>query len=208
MDESCRMNENERALLVTATDLATLWHEGQRRKASDIPYVSHLLQVEGLVLEHGGDCEQAIAGLLHDALEDAPDSEQRAAREVAIRENFGPAVLEIVLDCTDTGSEESLEDKRPWRERKDQYMRQMREASARTHLVAACDKCHNLHAIVFDVRSLGAEVFGRFSSTPEEIVWYYTSVVELVRNSVPRRLALELDQLLDDLRAAVDSIDD
>ena len=105
------MNPEEYAKLVEATEFAFRWHAGQRRKASDIPYISHPLQVEGLILEHGGNVDQAVSGLLHDVLEDAPDSEERARREEIIRDRFGPVVLEMILACTDTLPVESIDDK-------------------------------------------------------------------------------------------------
>ena len=45
-------------------------HRDQIRKSSAIPYVSHLLAVASLVLEDGGDEDEAIAALLHDSVED------------------------------------------------------------------------------------------------------------------------------------------
>ena len=201
------MNSEERARMVEATELCHRWHAEQRRKATEIPYVSHLIQVEGLVLEHGGDSDQAIAALLHDSLEDAPDAEERALREREIRTRFGPRVLDVVLDCTDTGPDEFLQNKKDWKERKDRYLEQLRRAPARTHLVAACDKRHNLHAIVSDVKTSGPGVFDRFTSTPSQCLWYYTSVIEIVRPSLPMRLVDELDHLLEELRAQVASLD-
>ncbi|MFP6638821.1 MAG: HD domain-containing protein [Myxococcota bacterium] len=201
------MNSEERARLVKATELCHRWHAEQQRKTTQIPYVSHLLQVEGLVLEHGGDSDQAIAALLHDSLEDAPDSEERALRETEIRARFGPRVLDIVLDCTDTGRDEFLKKKKAWKERKDRYLEQLRRAPARTHLVAACDKRHNLHAIVYDVKTSGPDVFDRFTATPSQCLWYYTSVIEILRSSLPGRLVDELDDLLEELRAQVAALD-
>jgi len=45
-------------------------HRGQVRKGSETPYVAHPLAVSALVLQYGGDEDQAIAALLHDVLED------------------------------------------------------------------------------------------------------------------------------------------
>lgn len=197
------MDDEARARLVDATEHAYRWHQGQRRNETEIPYASHLLQVQGLVLEHGGDADQAIAALLHDSLEDAGTPAERAAREKQIRERFGARVLEIVLDCTDTQADESLEDKRPWQERKSRYIAHLAEAPERSRLVAACDKRHNLHALVWDVKTHGAGVFERFSSTPEQQVWYFTSVIEIIGGSIPPRLRAELEDLLADLRQLV-----
>ena len=46
---------NAPRLLAEAVRFALHAHGEQTRKGSQIPYVSHLLQVAGLVLEHGGD---------------------------------------------------------------------------------------------------------------------------------------------------------
>ncbi|MEE3327075.1 MAG: HD domain-containing protein [Myxococcota bacterium] len=200
------MKPDEYGKLVEASELAYRWHSGQRRKATDIPYISHPLQVEGLILEHGGNCDQALAGLLHDSLEDAPDSEERARREEIIQERFGRVVLSMILSCTDTLPGESLEDKGDWNQRKDRYIDQLSRASAETHLVAACDKLHNLHAMVSDSRTLGPEIFERFTARPSQTLWYYTTVIDLLRPSLPDRLIRELDELLAALRVEVASI--
>lgn len=112
---------SEEALL-QATRLAWKWHGAQTRRGKSAPYMSHLLQVQGLVLEHGGGIEQAIAALLHDALEDAESPADRKNREEVIESQFGSAVLDIVLVCTDTTPLEAGEQKGPWRERKERYV--------------------------------------------------------------------------------------
>ena len=45
-------------------------HDGQTRKQTAVPYLSHLMAVASLVLEAGGDEDMAIAALLHDVVED------------------------------------------------------------------------------------------------------------------------------------------
>lgn len=45
-------------------------HANQKRKGSDEPYIGHLLSVASLVLQYGGREDEAIAALLHDAVED------------------------------------------------------------------------------------------------------------------------------------------
>lgn len=162
--------------------------------------MSHLFQVAGLVLEHGGSADQAIAGLLHDSLEDAPDAQQRAFREESIAEHFGEDVLAMVRDCTDTGPDESLEQKRPWEERKSDYLARLGDARRESLLVVACDKRHNLQAIVGDVRAEGASVFRRFTGKPHQQVWYFESVFTQVRDSIPVRLRQELETLLETLK--------
>ena len=86
--------------LADAVEYARVAHGDQVRTGSDIPYLYHLLAVSSLVLEYGGSEEQAIAGLLHDAVEDGG-----AHHEAAIRKRFGEAVADIVMDCTDGTAE-------------------------------------------------------------------------------------------------------
>jgi (p)ppGpp synthase/HD superfamily hydrolase len=108
------------AIMLTARfDKAFLYahqlHQGQVRKGTAIPYISHLMTVSALVVEHGGDEDQAIAGLLHDAAEDQGGAERLAE----IRAKFGDSVAEIVADCTDAWTEP----KPPWRPRKEAYLK-------------------------------------------------------------------------------------
>lgn len=71
-----------------AVGYATALHAHQARKGTTIPYASHLLGVAGLVIEAGGDEDQTIAGLLHDAAEDH-GGEPRLA---GLKARFGPRI--------------------------------------------------------------------------------------------------------------------
>ncbi|HXK34176.1 MAG TPA: HD domain-containing protein [Dehalococcoidia bacterium] len=146
-------------------------HREQKRKGTDIPYVSHLLSVAALVLEHGGDEDEAIAALLHDAAED--QGGQEALNQ--IRQRFGPAVADIVAACSDTFETP----KPPWTERKEAYIAHVRAASPSTRLVSAADKLHNARTILADLRTHGPDVWRRFTvGDPEQILWYYESLLD------------------------------
>jgi (p)ppGpp synthase/HD superfamily hydrolase len=189
-----------RDALVAATDLAWTWHGPETRKGRSTSYLSHLLAVQGLVVECGGGPEEAIAALLHDALEDAPTREERGQREAVIRARFGEAVLRIVLDCTDTLPDETGRDKRPWRERKERFLANLVRAGRASRLVVACDKRHNLGDLVWDLHHEGPPTFARFNAGAAEQLWYFESVTRICAEAIPPRLALELDRLLIDLR--------
>ena len=193
----------DQARLTRAAQLAFSWHADQFRKGSEVPYASHLLQVAGLVLEHGGDVDQAVAGFLHDSLEDARSPEERSAREEALRDDFGEEVLRIVLACTDTAEDEFLGNKAPWKQRKSRYLDHLRHADARSALVGACDKRHNLGAFITGVRTHGVGYFGNFRAGAADQLWYFESVVDSLRDRVPRRLAEKLKTLLTDFRRLV-----
>ena len=148
-------------------------HAGQLRKGTAIPYVSHLLAVAGLVLENGGVEDEAIAALLHDAVED----QGGAATREEIRRRFGESVAVIVDGCTDA---ETIP-KPPWRERKERYVAHIADAPASVRLVSASDKLHNARSILSDLRSDGEAVWQRFKGGKEGTLWYYRSLVEAFR---------------------------
>jgi len=179
--------------------IASEIHALQLRKGTSIPYLSHLMSVAALVLEHGGDEDAAISGLLHDAIEDSGDGVQTEAR---IRSEFGARVADTVVGCSDAVAVPG-ERKAPWRERKERYIRHLAgEADSRVLLVSACDKLHNARSIVADLRAVGAAMWGRFSQRdPAQHLWYYQSLADCYAGRVPEGLAAELDRVLADMRA-------
>jgi (p)ppGpp synthase/HD superfamily hydrolase len=160
-------------------------HARQTRKGTEIPYVSHLLAVSGLVLEHGGTEDEAIAALLHDAVEDQGGLDRLAE----IREKFGETVANIVAGCTDDPSGEKPE----WRSRKERYLDHIPMATNSVRLVSCADKTHNARAIVSDLRMMGDAVFSRFNGGKEGTLWYYRALADVFLRLGPTRLAGELD---------------
>lgn len=171
-----------------ALDYAAEAHNGQVRKQTTIPYLSHLLGVCSLVLEYGGDEDQAIAGLLHDVIEDCGEAHRRG-----VPERFGARVGMIVEGCTD-GTPDETGAKSPWRDRKEAYLAHLREAPADVLLVSACDKLHNARAIVADRRVVGDVVFDRFKAGRDGTVWYYRELAGIFseRLSADHPLSIEL----------------
>jgi (p)ppGpp synthase/HD superfamily hydrolase len=158
-----------------ALALAAELHRAQARKGTTIPYVSHLLTVASLVLEHGGTEDEAIAALLHDAVED-----QGGAPTLArIDDLFGADVAAIVAGCTDA----DVTPKPPWRARKEAYVAHLAHASASVCLVSASDKLHNLRSIASDYETHGEALWGRFNGGREGTLWYYRELVEAFRAS-------------------------
>jgi (p)ppGpp synthase/HD superfamily hydrolase len=165
-----------------AVDYARDAHASQTRKGTPIPYIAHLLGVASLVLEYGGDEDQAIAALLHDTIED-----QGGHHESVIRQQFGDRVADIVLACTDGTQEgkaaaQTPEAKRAdWDQRKRRYLAHLSEASDDALLVSGCDKLHNARAIVADMRvpAVGAKVFDRFTGERDGTLWYYREIADV-----------------------------
>ena len=161
-----------------ALQFAATVHDGQLRKGTEVPYLSHLLSVSALVIESGGTEDEAIAALLHDAVEDRGDDyqgdsagEPRNGREALKRDierQFGAAVLAIVCQCTD---DEYLPDGLPsqkgtpeeWLERKAHYVAALHEKTDVAALRVSCaDKLHNARAILADYEVEGDAVWQRF----------------------------------------------
>ena len=155
------MDSESQQRLHRATAFVLHHHADQTRKGSTIPYVSHLLQVSGAVLEYGGSTDQAIAGLCHDTIEDCDVTHSQ------LEEEFGSVVAQIVADCTDTLPGDTPGAKSDWKIRKSRYLAHLADADAASVLVAACDKLHNLSCIVSDVRTVGQDYLNRFSAEPE-----------------------------------------
>jgi (p)ppGpp synthase/HD superfamily hydrolase len=152
---------------------ATRAHGDQTRKKTGIPYIAHILGVTAIAMEYGANETEAIAALLHDAVEDCGG--ERRLRD--IEKKFGKGVAKIVDGCTDTYETP----KPPWRERKEAYLAHLKDSNSTTRLVSASDKLHNTRAILAELRRHGLEVFGRFSGKKDGTLWYYRTLVTAFR---------------------------
>jgi (p)ppGpp synthase/HD superfamily hydrolase len=181
---------------VKAVEYAAKIHGTQTRKGSDIPYLGHLLSVAGLVIEADGTETEAIAALLHDAAEDQGGEETLAQ----IREKFGADVAAIVRECSDTFETP----KPPWRGRKENYIRHLREASDEAILVSLADKLHNARALLRDFRDLGDELWARFNERdPQQHLWYYRSLLDVYTDRADNWMVDELRDVIDALERAI-----
>jgi GTP pyrophosphokinase len=180
---------------------ASRLHAGQARKGTAVPYVAHLLAVAAIVLEYGGNETEAIAALLHDAIED----QGGAATRETIRRLFGEEVVSIVNGCTDA----ETTPKPPWRERKEAYVEHVRHATSAVRLVSAADKLHNARSILADLRACGEQIWSRFKGGRDGTLWYYRSLVEAYRaggQSTP--LVEELDRVVTEIERLASSSQD
>lgn len=155
-------------------------HREQTRKGTTIPYISHLMTVSALVIEHGGTEDQAIGALLHDAAEDQGGE----ATLADIRKRFGDTVAQIVHDCTDAWEEP----KPAWRPRKEAYLAILPKKSPQSLLVSLADKTHNAEAILFDYRALGDVLWPRFTGGADGTRWYYGALARAFAQAMPGRL--------------------
>jgi len=179
-----------------ALSMAVELHDGQTRKGTQVPYVSHLLGVCAIVLDCGGDEDEAIAALLHDAVED-----QGGAPTLArIRLSFGDHVAEIVDGLSDAYGQRD-EPKAPWRERKDAYLAGLPHHSKSALLVSAADKLYNARSILRDFRELGEDVWPRFNGGRDGTLWYYRTLLEALEVDGPATLVREFRRVVEEIEA-------
>lgn len=180
-----------------AMSYASEAHREQVRKSTNIAYISHPFGVAALVLEAGGDEDQAIAGLLHDVAEDCGGE----VRLIEIAKFFGDRVENIVRGCSDSLVVDEV-NKAPWMVRKEVHIEHLKTSDSDTLFVTAADKTHNARAIATDIQSIGDEVWERFNASRSEIIWYYKSILRVLSD------AKVTQALLNPLAAAIGVMDD
>ncbi len=167
---------------------ASRLHAEQNRKGTNIPYIAHLLGVTALVLENGGDEDEAVAALLHDAVED--QGGLKTLQE--IRRRFGDRVADIVDGLTDT----YIHPKPPWRDRKNDYITHLRSASQEVRRVSLADKLHNARAILSTLQTEGEKTWERFHGGKSGTLWYYRTLVLIFQEGGSDFMTRELDRVV------------
>jgi (p)ppGpp synthase/HD superfamily hydrolase len=169
-------------------------HRDQTRKGTAIPYISHLMGTAAIALENGADEDQAIAALLHDAVED----QGGADRLIDVRARFGERVAKIVEHCTDT----DVVPKPAWRERKEAYIASLAHKPVASLEVSLADKTHNAGAIVADLAIHGDALWSRFTGGRDGSLWYYRDLVTAFRNLIGGAGTERFARMVDEMRRA------
>ena len=183
MNKVFKPNWQPTGVIEEAFNIASHGHRDIVRKGTSIPYISHLLAVSALVIEHRGTEVQAAAALLHDVLEDTEID------EFFLRALIDRPVVDIVVACSDT----QIFPKPPWRERKEKYLRHLREMIAEPEvnpaiLVALADKVHNAETtadMVLHKGKTAKEIYDdpNFNAKVDEQKWWYEGLVNEFRKS-------------------------
>ena len=169
--QTAKLTENYEFALIFAKRL----HQKQIRKINHTPYFAHLLSVSALVLEDGGSEEEAIAALLHDAIEDQGGKKTGDL----IRDKFGNKIAAIVEGCTEECSSHKLS----WKERKQKYIDNLRRASPEVCRVALADKLHNTISNIEEYYQHGVGIWQNFGEGKKGLVWFYSSVIKAVKDT-------------------------
>lgn len=171
---------------------ATRLHRHQYRKDDRTPYIAHLLSVSAIVLEQGGTEDEAIAALLHDAIEDQGGSKTREA----IRRQFGDRVTAIVNGCTET----DVTPKLSWQVRKMAYLKGLQQAPPDVRRVSLADKLHNARSLLASLHQEGEAVWQRFKGGKEGVLWFYQSLNEIYQAAGRDYLSGEFNRVLTEIK--------
>jgi (p)ppGpp synthase/HD superfamily hydrolase len=177
---------------IDALIYAAQLHADQLRKGTSVPYIAHLFGVTALVFEGGGDEDEAIAALLHDAVED--QGGLKTLEE--IRHLFGERVAAIVEACSDSFTIP----KPPWQARKEAHIAHLRDASPEVLLVSLADKLHNARSILRDVREHGEQAWKKFKGGKEGTLWYYQACIDVLKENQTNYLLDELEQVVAEIQ--------
>ena len=176
-----------------ALALAARAHRHQTRKGSDVPYLVHPVHVSVILLRHGFPGDVAIAGLLHDVVEDQgiPLSD--------IEAGFGHAVANMVAVLTERKRENGIE--RTWVTRKQEALDQLKEAGPDAVAVKAADLLHNTRTLARQLHRQGPSAWSHYSRGPDDSLWYARSVASIVRDLLgAHALVDELDNAINHLQ--------
>ena len=180
------------------TDPAARAHEGQYRKDEPTPYIAHPVAVAMIVSDFTKDEDVVVAAILHDVLEDVPP-EQYSAQDMTAE--FGERVTELVRGVSEEKT--AGQEQAPWRERKEGYLRTLKEDSEECLLLSAADKIHNLRSMVAAHERLGEKMWDVFNAGPADKLWFYTAIADEVEKKLG---ACEASRTLRDAVEAVRAI--
>ncbi len=168
-------------------------HRKQNRKASGAPYIVHPFAVAFLLAHYVEDEDVICAGLLHDVLEDVP-----SYGEEKMKEEFGENVYRIVKEVTEdrdpTDRFGIFSKKSDWKERKLRYLENLKNDSPEGMMIAAADKIHNIRSLVDGYASRGDAVWKLFRGEKSEILWFYESVLQVLRDHLKHPITDELER--------------
>lgn len=178
--------------IVEAFAFAYELHRTQVRKGSHVPYLTHLMGVAAIVGRHGGNEDQVIAALLHDAVEDQGGRETLGR----IREAFGGDVAGYVEGASDSDTEP----KPPWKERKERFIGSTTAAPPALKLIIAADKLHNARSIISDLHERGNDVWRMFKGGRDNTLWYYGEMVRALAAGWAHPMVRELSRTVDEMQ--------
>lgn len=152
-------------------------HEGQFRKSSNLPYITHPIRVAERLKQEGFSDELLCAAYLHDVVEDTPYKIED------IEKMFGKKVAQLVAAHTEDKS-------KTWSVRKQHTIDMVRDAENEIKYLIVADKLDNLLDMEKTLYQEGNTMWERFNAGFEKQKWYHVSIAQnmyigLNRKNVP-----------------------
>lgn len=167
-------------MIKKAIAFATKAHEGQMRKGTTRPFITHPLEVAQIVSTMTDDKEVICAAILHDTIEDC----EHITEEIICQE-FTPHVAELV-------AQESEDKTKTWMERKSHTIAHLKEAPWEIQMIGLADKLSNMRDIDRDYPECGEELWNRFRMKDKQVIaWYYKSIRESLRETMQETEAFQ-----------------
>ncbi len=179
-------------LLISAIELASMWHEGQMRKhpTMRIPYIVHPVTVSFLLQREEYDDEVVCAGLLHDVIEDCDVTKEELA------EKLSPRIADLVSWVTELPKEQYS-----WSERKTAYRERLAQAPLEALAIACADHVANLHSSLEAAR-VNSNVWKLFHANHDERLQHEKAVLHIIGQRLESPLVADYARLLQDVERA------
>jgi (p)ppGpp synthase/HD superfamily hydrolase len=179
-----------------ALALAASAHRHQERKGSGVPYITHPVHAAMILIKYNFPEDAVVAAVLHDVVEDTDVPLAEIGRQ------FGQAVQHLVDQVSEVKHAAATPTERlPWPVRKQEQLARLGHADPLTAAVKSADALHNCHSMLQDLTKDGPAAWQRFRSTPEEQIWYYSTLAALLRTRLGGHpISDELDEAVSQLQ--------
>ena len=177
-------------LLSSALRVASKYHEGQKRKGKDVPYIVHPIETAMILINNDMGDEIIAAGFLHDVLEDTKMTEEK------LKDIFNERIVNLVK-----GASESLEDREKisWEERKKHTIEYLKIAEKDVKSITCADKLSNIKSMKADYEKIGDKLWDRFNRGYGKQKWYYESLVDSLKELEGLKMYKEFKSVVEKL---------
>lgn len=146
-------------------------HDGQRRKSTGEPYITHPIRVADILMKAGFRDEVVCAGYLHDVVEDTNVTLHD------IQQTFGNSVANLVSSHTE-------DKKKSWKERKQHTIDTVETGSLEVKSLIVADKLDNLLSMEAEYAHKGEEMWKHFNAGYGEQQWYNQGIANHMNKGV------------------------
>lgn len=178
---------------------ATILHKDQVRKGSiPMPYVSHLFAVALILVDYTDDEDVLVAALLHDTLEDT----DYTAKE--LEADFGGRTRELVEALSEPQNTKNKDF--TWKEKKQEYAKQLRKAPHEALLICAADKIHNMRSIVEEYFDDHSRFMSEFKGSLEDRMMVYQDISNILNKNLKSEILHEFNHVFTEYKNFVTDV--